>query len=101
MRLVHDGALTLPALIERLTIGPVRAWNLDRRPGLEGLGTLAPGAAGDVVLLDPQAEWTVDPQSFASLGKNTPLAGERLRGRVVGTVVDGRVVFETAAVAAL
>jgi dihydroorotase len=101
MRLVHDGALTLPALIERLTIGPVRAWNLDRRPGLEGLGTLAPGAAGDVVLLDPHAEWTVDPQSFASLGKNTPLAGERLRGRVVGTVVDGRVVFETAAVAAL
>jgi dihydroorotase len=101
MRLVSEGDLTLPALIERLTIGPVRAWNLDRRPGFEGLGTLAHGAVGDLVLLDPTADWTVEPERFASLGHNTPLAGERLRGRVVGSVVDGRRVHETAAVPAL
>jgi len=101
MRLVTSGQITLRTLIERLTIGPVRAWNLDRRPGFEGIGTLAPGAVGDLVLLDPEATWTVEPERFASLGRNTPLAGERLQGTVVATVVDGRVVHETAAVLAL
>ena len=92
MRLVHDGRMDLMTLIERLTAGPVRAWGLDRRAGLDGLGTLAPGAVGDVVLLDPEARWTVDPDDFASQGKNTPLAGRELRGRVMATVVAGRVV---------
>jgi dihydroorotase len=101
MKLVHDGSLTLPVLIDRLTHGPVRAWGLDARPGLEGLGTLAPGALGDVVLLDPNAEWTVDPSTFASKGRNTPLGGRRLRGRVVATIFGGRVVHETDRVVAL
>ncbi|MSQ42533.1 MAG: dihydroorotase [Dehalococcoidia bacterium] len=101
MRLVHDGQLTLPTLIERMTIGPVRAWGLDRRPGLEGLGTLAPGALGDVAILDPHAEWTVDPATFASKGRNTLLAGRRLRGRVIATIYGGRLVYETERVVAL
>jgi dihydroorotase len=92
MTLVHSGQLELTTLIERMTTGPVRAWGLDRRPGLEGLGTLAPGALGDLVLLDPDAEWIVDPTEFASMGRNTPLTGRRLRGRVVATVYGGRVV---------
>ncbi|MQC19368.1 MAG: hypothetical protein DWG83_02190 [Chloroflexi bacterium] len=100
MSLVHAGALTLPTLIERLTIGPARAWRLDERPGLEGLGTLAPGAVGDVVLLDPDATWTVEPRQFASLGRNTPLAGQELRGRVAATVVAGRLVYQLERVAA-
>ena len=91
MRLVHEGRIGLPALIERLTAGPVRAWGLDRRPGLEGLGTLGPGAPGDAVVLDPAAAWTVDPEEFASMGRNTPIAGRELRGRVVATVAGGRV----------
>ena len=101
MTLVHEGALELSTLIERLTVGPVRAWGLDRRPGLEGLGTLAPGAPGDLVLLDPDADWTVDPAEFASLGRNTPLAGRTLRGRVVATVYGGEVVHALEGVAAL
>ncbi|MFA7248581.1 MAG: dihydroorotase [Dehalococcoidia bacterium] len=101
MRLVHDGRLSLPALVERLTIGPARAWGLDARPGLEGIGTLAPGALGDVALLDPNAEWTVDPSTFASKGKNTPLGGRQLRGRVVATIFGGRLVHETDRVVAL
>ena len=101
MKLVHDGRLTLPTLIERLTIGPVRAWGLDARPGLEGIGTLAPGALGDVVLLDPNAEWTVDPLLFASKGHNTPLGGRLLRGRVIATIFGGRLVHETDRMVAL
>ena len=99
MGLVHEGRISLPMLVERLTSGPVGAWRLDQRPGLEGLGTLSPGALGDVVLLDPDAEWTVDPEEFASMGKNTPLAGRTLRGQVVGTVCEGRVVHALAGVA--
>ena len=101
MKLVHDRTLTLPTLIERLTIGPVRAWRLDERPGLEGIGTLAPGGIGDVVLLDPNADWTVDPDTFASKGHNTPLGGRQLRGRVVATIFGGRLVHETDRVVAL
>ena len=101
MSLVHAGGLDLPALIARLTSGPAQAWGLDRRPGLEGLGTLAPGAPGDLVVLDPDAEWTVEPDEFASLGHNTPLAGRTLRGRVVATVYNGEVVHALEGVAAL
>ena len=99
MSLVHDGRIELSTLIERLTAGPVRAWGLDRRPGLEGLGTLSPGAVGDVAILDPDAAWTVTPEDFASMGRNTPIAGRVLRGRVLATVYGGRVVHALEGVA--
>jgi dihydroorotase len=83
--------LDLETAIARLTIAPVRTLGLDRK--LEGLGTLSPGAPGDVVLIDPNAEWTVEPELFASKGRNTPLAGRTLRGRVVATIASGKVVW--------
>ena len=85
-------ALSLEEVVRALTIGPVRALGLDRR--VEGLGTLSAGAAGDVVVIDPEAEWTVEPVAFASKGKNTPLEGRTLRGRVMATIYGGRVVFK-------
>jgi dihydroorotase len=91
MTLVETGALDLPTLIERLTAGPVRALGLDR--AVAGLGSLAEGAPGDVVLLDPNAEWAVEPERFASKGKNTPLAGRTLRGKILATIYGGRVVW--------
>jgi len=92
LTLVHDGRLDLPTLVHKLTAGPVRAFGLERVD--VGLGSLAVGAPGDVVVFDPEAEWTVEPERFASKGKNTPLAGRRLRGRVVATVYGGKVVYE-------
>lgn len=92
MTLVHAGRLPLGRLVEALTVGPVRSFGLDAR--IAGLGTLSPGAPGDVVLIDLEAEWAVDPEGFASKGKNTPLAGRRLRGRVVATLHEGRLVFD-------
>ena len=96
--LVARGELTLATAIERLTIGPVRAWTLDRPHAaygdLAGLGTLSEGAPADLALLDPAAVWTVEPERFASKGKNTPLAGMELTGRVVATVLGGIVVHE-------
>jgi dihydroorotase len=101
LTLVPEGRLDLPNLIAKLTAGPVKALALDRRPGLDGLGSLAPGAPADVVVFDPQREWLVEPERFASKGRNTPLASLTLRGQVVATVYGGRVVYalETARIA--
>ncbi len=88
LALVHTGRLPLATLIAALTVRPARAW------GLEPAGTLRVGAPADLVIFDPNAEWTVDPARFASRGKNTPLAGIRLRGRVRQTLLGGRVVFD-------
>jgi len=52
-----------------------------------------------LIVVDPEAEWTVIPQSFLSKGRNTPFAGWVLKGRVERTLVAGRTVFETSGVA--
>jgi len=87
-----QGHTPLQLLIERLTAGPVRALGLARF--VPGLGSLAEGAPGDVLVFDPDDEWVVEPERFASKGKNTPLAGRRLRGKVVATVYGGTVVYQ-------
>jgi dihydroorotase len=92
MTLVEADMLDLPTLVERLTAGPVRALGLDRE--VPGLGTLAVGAPGDVTIVDPAAAWLVDPESFASLGRNTPFAGRSLTGKVVATIVGGNIVWQ-------
>jgi dihydroorotase len=89
---VREPPLPLQTLIEKLTVAPVRALGLDRH--VQGLGTLSVGAPGDVTLIDLEGEWTVEPERFASKGRNTPLAGRRLRGRVMATVYGGRVVYK-------
>jgi dihydroorotase len=90
MALVHVGRLPLPTLIGALTERPACAWNLDT-------GTLKPGALADLVVFDPDEEWTVDPARFASKGRNTPLAGLSLRGRVRMTLLGGALVYDASA----
>ncbi len=84
--LVHSGALPLPLLVEKLTAAPAKFLGME-------LGTLRPGAPADVTIFDPDAEWVVDAGQFASKGKNTPLDGTTLKGRVVATIVAGEVVY--------
>jgi dihydroorotase len=86
MRLVHSGALTLPQLIGALTHRAARAWDLP-------YGTLRQGAAADVVVLDPDQAWVVDPERFFSKGKNSPLGGQTLRGTVLLTIASGSIVY--------
>ncbi|MDD5095380.1 MAG: dihydroorotase [Dehalococcoidia bacterium] len=88
MTLVHSGKMDLTTLISRLTLGPARILNL-----LNLSGSLQVGAAADITIFDPNAEWTVDPEKFASKGKNTPLAGAKLKGKVLLTVFEGRIVY--------
>jgi dihydroorotase len=84
--LVEPGLLSLPDLVNRMSVMPARIFNL------EG-GTLAPGAPADVVVFEPAAEWTVRPEEFFSKSRNTPFAGRRLRGRAQATIVRGQLVF--------
>ncbi len=93
LTLVPEGRLELPTLVAKLTAGPVSALALDRRPGLDGLGSLTPGTPADVVVFDPKREWVAEPERFASKGRNTPLADRTLRGQVVATVYGGQVVY--------
>ncbi len=83
-------AVDLPRLVAMLTTNPARLLNLNR-------GTLAIGAPGDVTLLDPDREWTVDKARFASKARNTPFDGWELKGRAVRTMVEGRTVWEDGA----
>jgi dihydroorotase len=88
LRLVQDGRLSLERAVACLTSVPARLLRLPK-------GTLTPGADADVTLVDPEARWTVDPERFRSKGRNTPFAGWHLKGRVVQTLVAGRVVFDS------
>lgn len=92
MRAVDAGYLSIERLIEALTSAPARALGLDR--SLPGIGSLSVGAAADIVILDPQQEWIVDPAALVSKGKNTPLGGQTLRGQVVATLYGGEVVYQ-------
>jgi len=85
--LVKAGHLSERRLIEALTSSPARVFGL---PG----GTLARGAPADLAVLDPAAEWRVDPARFHSKGRYTPWKGAQLAGRCTHTFVDGRLVHE-------
>lgn len=87
LRLSQAGGLSVSDIIRRLSPEPCRVFGIP-------YGSLAVGAPADVVLFDPDAEWTVDASRFLSKGKNTPLDGQRLRGMVVTTLVSGEAVFE-------
>jgi dihydroorotase len=82
----HTNGLPLARVVEMLTIGPARAFDL------EG-GGLAIGAVADVTVFDPERVWTVEPQQFKSKSRNTPFGGWPLRGKVIATFVAGRQVF--------
>jgi len=86
MRLVAEGVLTVEQVVAALTVQPARAFGLAK-------GTLAVGADADVTIVDPDSNWAVDPEQFKSKGRNTPFAGWKLKGRVVSTLVGGRVVY--------
>ncbi|MEO8564325.1 MAG: dihydroorotase [bacterium] len=83
--LVHRGIVELPMLVERMSCAPARLFKL---PG----GSLRKGALADVTVFDPDAAWTVDATKFRSKGRNTPYAGQTLRGLVELTVVGGHVI---------
>ena len=92
LTLVHNGEVDLPTLISKLTAEPAKILRKSE------IGALKVGASGDVTIFDPQAEWIVEPSDFASKGKNTPLAGCLLKGKVMATICRGEIVHKEDAV---
>ncbi len=85
MNLVGSGALTEEQLVERMSTGPAKIYRLDA-------GVIKEGSGADIVILDPEEEWTVN--EFASRSTNSPFKGMKLKGRVVFTIAKGEVVYE-------
>ena len=75
-------------ILRKMTINPACILRLPTK------GRLSIGADGDMVIFDPAEEWTVDPERFASKGRNTPFAGKKLKGKVKYTIVGGKVVYQ-------
>lgn len=82
LKLVEDGLLDLPTWLDRAARAPARILGL---PG----GSLAVGNPADLILVDAQAHWRVDPARFRSRGRNTPFAGWTLPGRVLTAWLGG------------
>ena len=85
--LVGPGVVSLERAVALMTRAPASILNLP-------VGALREGGPADVTVFDPKAEWTVDPEDFASLSRNTPFTGCGLHGVVLLTVCDGRIVYK-------
>jgi len=86
LELVREERMTALELVDRLSTRPARVLGI---PG----GTLEPGGPADLVLLDPERAWKVEPTQLASRSKNSAFLGRELRGRALRTWVGGRLAF--------
>jgi dihydroorotase len=87
LRLVHAGELELMTLLKAMSSAPAKILGL-------GAGTLRQGSPADVIVLDPDVPWVLDPAELKSKCKNTPFDEAKLEGRVVRTIVAGRTAYE-------
>ena len=87
--LYHSGRLSLSQVLELMSASPAALLKLDK-------GTLGVGRDADLILFDPDEEWTVDKNSFVSKGRNTPFHGRAVRGKVKCTISRGNIIYQEA-----
>lgn len=85
--LVEGGYLTPMELAAHMSLEPAKVIGIPK-------GDISQGKCADIAIVDLKETWTVNPDEFASKGKNTPFTGRRLTGRVKYTICDGKVVFK-------
>jgi dihydroorotase len=85
--LVQSKQLTLTEMIACLTGKPAAILH-------KPLGSFVPETTANITIFDPNKEWVVDVNKFVSLGKNTPLAGAKLTGKVVATIYQGNLIYK-------
>ena len=88
-KLHREHKIPLTRIVELFTSGPARVFDL------RGRGSLAKGNHADVTILDPKKRWTFEGSKSRSLSRNTPFGGWQLTGKVVATIVGGRIVFRS------
>ena len=84
--LVEEKVLSLAEAVDKLTAKPAQIFRLDR-------GSLDVGKVADMVIFDPQAEYSIDVNRFKSKSKNSPFHGRKVRGKVIHTLVAGKTVY--------
>jgi dihydroorotase len=89
LRLYHNSGVDLATLLRALTANPAKLLGL-------ASGRLAKGAPADLVLIDLDTPWVVEPELLRSKSKNTPFDKARLQGRALMTLVAGRTVYNYA-----
>ncbi|MEG2074973.1 MAG: dihydroorotase [Victivallaceae bacterium] len=85
--LYHSEILSALDYVAKFTTGPAEVLGFENY-------SLAAGNAADITIIDPDLEYTVNAEEFKSKSRNTPFNGEHYRGRAVGTIVDGKLVYE-------
>ena len=86
LRLVNDGILKLPEMIDRLSTTPAEILGINA-------GHLSVDAPADICIFDPNAHWTLKPENMLSHGHNTPFAHWEFQGKVIKTICKGEIVF--------
>lgn len=86
--LVDTGWLTPMQMAEKMSYNPAKILKLEDK------GSLRPGKTADVVIIDPEEEYVIDVNAFASKGKNSPFHGRKVKGKVKMTICSGAVVYE-------
>lgn len=87
-QLVRFNHLDLPGLISRMSVAPAQIY------GLPDAGVLKVGGPADIVIFDPEKEWTVHKSEFASKARNSPFDRWNLYGKVGWTICKGKVVYK-------
>jgi dihydroorotase len=87
LRLIHNQDMDWKTLIRAMSTRPAELLGLPA-------GSLRAGAPADVIVVDPDTPWVLDPSDLKSQCKNTPFDEARFSGRVVRTIVGGRTVYE-------
>lgn len=82
--LIDDGVCDWPEMLSMLTWRPAEIINVEK-------GSLAAGDRADVVIIDPDAEWTVDASKFYSKSRNCPYQGWQVKGKILYTLVAGEI----------
>jgi len=86
--LIEKGILGWSQLIEEMSLNPAKIL------GLKDKGSLSEGADADIVIINPNKEWIVKKEDFLSKSKNSPFIGWKLKGEVLYTVYQGKVVYK-------
>ena len=87
-KLHREYKIPLARIVELFTAGPARVFDL------RGRGSLAKGNFADVTIFDPKKRWTFEAAKSRSLSRNTPFDGWQFLGKVVATIVGGRIIYD-------
>lgn len=85
--LYHTKKMEMHEIIKRMTSNPADILHLPK-------GRMSLGGDADLTIFDPDEEWVIDPEEFASKGRNTPFSGMKVKGKVKYTIVKGKIVYQ-------